>query len=84
MYLHETINYYRSWQPSNGPPLQKGRRAPVTLIQYIWWKQGWVEGNNPETMLEGRMALHRKHEGQEKNADCTGLPTLAQTMLWRR
>ena len=42
-------------------------------------------GEQPiETMLEGRTALHRKHEWQEKNADCTGLPMLAQTTHWHR
>ena len=47
----------KSCKPSHDPP-QNRRRAPVTLIYYIYSRKiGKGRGDNPETMLERRMAV---------------------------
>ena len=48
-----------------------------------------VRGDNPETMLECRnCAITNLRDpctcGQQKTADCIGLPMLAQSMHWCR
>ena len=46
------------------------------------------EGDNPETMLKLRMALQHETDphacGQQKMADCTGLPMPTQRMHWHK
>ena len=45
-------------------PMQRGRRAPLTLLiiynRHSRNKGGCGGGNNPETMLEHRMAVHER------------------------
>ena len=57
-------------------PMQRGRRAPLTLLiiynRYSRNKGGCGGGNNPETMLEHKMAVH-----QTWGID---MPSLAQSM----
>ena len=41
-------------------------------------------GDNPKTMLEYRTTRDSHAYGQQKTADCSGLPVLAQSMHWGR
>lgn len=73
-------------------PMQRGRWAPVTLIQFIiiQRKQGRVVGGKQTRnygQTQNATTTNTRDTcacGQQKTIDCTGLPVLAQGMHWCR
>ena len=83
------------WLANPGKPAMsphaEGRKGThrTNIIYIVPKREGWGGGDNPETMLKNRVVLSSNMRdphvcGQQKTADCTGLPMLTQCMHWCR